>query len=287
MRILVLVLAATGCATVSPSARIASEPSDDRESTGAVAPTESAQPRASLPTPVDALWSDVSDAFWGYNLFYYAGAFAATGVMSQSGADHELRVQAQRHFDSGTWNEAANIGGYVVPLVTAPTIWVVGLVAKDRTIAGAGSAALLALGVAATTTGVLKVVAGRADPGAELDDSDIAREFRPFQNDIGAWPSGHTTSTISIAAALTAYAPEHVWIPLLGYPLGLALGIGMVERDSHWASDVVAGALIGHGIGYSIGRNFRKRVRGEPVEAEAWQLAPMSGAKGLALGRRW
>ena len=76
-----------------------------------------------MPTPVDDIWSDLGDAFWGYELLYYGGAIAATGVMSQSGADNQLRIRANRHLDSGSWNEAANIGGYVVPLATAPTIW--------------------------------------------------------------------------------------------------------------------------------------------------------------------
>lgn len=247
------------------------------------------EPEESMPTPIDAFWTDLGDAFWGYDLLYYAAAVAATGVMSQSGADHEVRVLANRHWDSGGWNQAANIGGYVVPLVTAPTIWLVGLASGDRSVAGAGSAALLALGTAVATTGLLKVASGRPDPGplGQTDDTGLAREFHPFRSDVGAWPSGHTASTISIAAALSAYAPENPWIPLIGYPLGLAFGIGMIERDSHWASDVVAGALIGHGIGYSIGRNFRDRVRGEPLAQESLQLIPLPGARGLALSGRW
>jgi hypothetical protein len=48
-------------------------------------------------------------------------------------------------------------------------------------------------------------------------------------------------------------------IALLGYPVVLAVGVGMVEGDYHWLSDVVAGALIGHAIGWQIGTHFRER----------------------------
>ena len=44
----------------------------------------------------------------------------------------------------------------------------------------------------------------------------------------------------------------------MGYPLALGIGLGMVDADEHWFSEIVAGALIGHVIGWSIGTNFRE-----------------------------
>jgi membrane-associated phospholipid phosphatase len=167
-----------------------------------------------------------------------------------------------------------------VPVI-APTIWIVGLVLHDRTLAGAGSAAVQAVVITMATTGALKFASGRPFPihGDQVDEPESAHEFRPFQ-EWGAWPSGHTSATISIAAALTAYYPTKHWIPLIGYPLSLGIGLGMIDRDSHWASDMVAGALIGHAIGYSIGRNFRKRVRGERIAEGSLELVPFAGAQG-------
>ena len=291
VRILVVVLVATGCATVSPQLQGTSEPLFETGAAEAVSGNDesAAEESKPMPSPLDAVGEDLADAFWGYNLLYYAGAFAATGVMAYSGADQEVREHVLRDFKSGTWDDVGHIAGYVVPSVTAPAIWLVGLASNDRTVAGAGSAALLALGVTTATTGVLKFAVGRPHPGPgeQVDGPESAEEFSPFQNRLGSWPSGHAASTVSIAAALTGYAPDKYWIPLIGYPLGIGLGLVMVERDSHWASDVVAGALIGHGIGYSIGRNFRKRVRGEQTAEQALQIVPLAGARGVAVSGRW
>jgi membrane-associated phospholipid phosphatase len=259
-----------------------------------------AAPPDRTPTPFDRLGWDTLDAFSGTNLFFHAGAFAATGVMAFGGADQAIRLFAQRDIPSRAYGDASYYAGYILPLLVAPGIYVIGLVAPNRTVAGAGAAATQALAVTILTTGFLKWATGRPFPnhGGDPRDPDrlthdeYAREFafQPFVLDRGyAWPSGHTSSTITIAAALTAYYPETWWVPAIGYPIALGIGCGMIVGDHHWASDVVAGALMGHAIGYSIGRNFRRMYReGErPASARAPSITilPLAGATyGLAVG---
>jgi membrane-associated phospholipid phosphatase len=248
-----------------------------------------------MPSPLDGLGSNVADAFSGTNLLFYAGAVASTAILVTSGADQEIRVYTQRHLAVSAYGQAAVISGYLLPLLVAPGIYVIGLF-EDPTIAAAGAAAVQALGVTLLATSALKWATGRPFPNhggdpndpARLTHAEYAREFTPFNFDRAwAWPSGHTSSTISIAASLAAFFPEQPWIPAVGYPVSLAIGIGMINGDHHWASDVLAGALLGHAVGYTIGRNFRRLYR-EPHEATArtptWEIVPMAiGARGLVL----
>jgi membrane-associated phospholipid phosphatase len=60
-------------------------------------------------------------------------------------------------------------------------------------------------------------------------------------------------------SSLVAFYPNEIWLPIVGYPFALAVGLGMIEGDYHWLSDVVAGGLMGYAIGWVIGRNFRQR----------------------------
>jgi membrane-associated phospholipid phosphatase len=95
---------------------------------------------------------------------------------------------------------------------------------------------------------------------------------------------------VSVAAALTAYYPDQVWIPLLGYPLGVFVGLGMIDGDRHWASDVLAGALLGHAIGSSVGSAFRRRTRaGEAGRDSAWTIVPLVAPAycGVAASTGW
>jgi membrane-associated phospholipid phosphatase len=241
-----------------------------------------------MPTPLDGLGADLVDTFTGINLVWYGGAFLATGAMALGGVDHSIRVGVQRSLRSPAYADASFYAGYILPALAAPAVYLVGLASHDPVAAGAGSAALQALAVTLVATGILKIATGRSyplnggDPGAadRLEHPEYARQFRPFQDfsPLPSWPSGHTSATLSIAAALTAYYPDQVWIPFVGYPIATMIGFGMVVRDSHWASDVVGGALVGHAIGYSVGRAFRKRVRG----AGSGEVSPVSIAPVIA-----
>jgi membrane-associated phospholipid phosphatase len=253
-----------------------------------------------MPTPIDGLAADLLEAFTGANLLWYGGAVAATGAMAFSDADQAIRVGVQRNLVAPSYADAAFYAGYALPATVAPAIYLVGLVVHDQRTAGAGSAALQALATALLATGALKIAIGRpyplqgGDPNApdHLDHPEYARQFRPFQAfwPLQSWPSGHTSATVSIAAALTAYYPDQPWVPLVGYPLGLLIGVGMVDGDRHWASDVLAGGLIGHAIGYSIGGAFRRRTQSVGVrQTGSLEVVPIATSSyfGLAAIGPW
>jgi membrane-associated phospholipid phosphatase len=269
----------------------------------AIALPARAEPTAPAPlaTPWDSLGDDLADAFGnGTNLLLYGGAAVITAGMAFGGGDHAIRVGVERHLVLPGLSDAANYSGYILPAVIAPAIYLTGLIADDRDVAGAGAAAVQALGITLVTTAVLKIGVGRVyptnggDPNApdRLDHPEYAHEFRPFGSvsPLPAWPSGHTSATTAIAAALTAYYPDRVWIPLVGYPVALAIGFGLIDGDRHWTSDVIAGALIGHAIGYSVGRAFRARARGAQGDgALGLQVVPIAGPGllGAVVGRAW
>lgn len=249
-------------------------------------PADPAACSAPLATPVNALGSDLAAAFGGTNLLFYAGALGGSAALGFSGADASLRDATLEHFASGAYGTGASLAGYIVPLTVAPGTWLAGLVFHDRDAAAAGSAALQALAVASATTFVLKIGVGRAYPAG-----GDARAFAPFQVwswPFAAWPSGHMASSFSVVAALTAYyGSSELWIPFVGYPVAAAIGAGLLSGDEHWTSDLLAGAVLGQCIGWSIGRAFRAREHGEA--APALSLAPVTGPslRGLAVTGTW
>jgi membrane-associated phospholipid phosphatase len=73
---------------------------------------------------------------------------------------------------------------------------------------------------------------------------------------------------------------------VIAYPVAAGIGAGMIVGDHHWASDVVAGALIGQAIGWSVGRSFRERAHGASPVASRFQLVPLVGG-GVTGGAVW
>ena len=241
---------------------------------------------ATAPTPVDALGPDLGAAFGGTNLLWYAGAVAGSAALAFGGADQAIRDSIHDHLGSSVYGNAANITGYVLPGVVASAVWLTGLAVGDRDVTGAGSAAVQALVVTIGTTFVLKIGVGReyAPNGAH--------DFTPFQSwswPFPAWPSGHAASAMSVVAALTGYyGADEIRIPLVGYPVAAGIAAGMLSGDEHWTSDLLAGAVLGQCVGWSIGRAFRARAKGE-ASASSFTLTPMlaPGVQGASVVVVW
>jgi membrane-associated phospholipid phosphatase len=238
-----------------------------------------------MPTPIDGVGDDLAAAFGGTNLLFYAGAFGASAALAFSGADESIQDAVVKRIGSNGYGEVTNVTGYILPAVVAPAVWLTGLAFKDRDAVGAGSAAVQALVFTVLTVSVLKISIGRDYPPGD------GHTFTPFQNwtpPFPAWPSGHSSSTTSVVAALTGYyGSDELWIPLIGYPLGFAIDFGMLVGDQHWTSDLVAGAVFGQCIGWSVGRAFRARAHGDaPAKVT---LLPLTGPslQGLAVAGTW
>ncbi len=250
-----------------------------------------AEPQARRPTPFDHLGDNIVDSFSGTNLLLHTAAIATTAALSASGEDYQIRVNTARHAQVKAYGDAALYSGYILPFVLGPSLYVAGLAAHEQDLTAAGAATMQAAALAAAASGVLKWATGRPYPNHGLDPHDPERlrepgyakefSFQPTNFDRGfAWPSGHTTTAVAMAAALSSYYREHLWVAFVGYPAAIGIGVGMISGEHHWASDVVAGALIGHVIGYTVGNSYRPShtARTRRDGAQPWvQLAPMSG----------
>ena len=209
-------------------------------------------------------------------------------LLSPTGADHQLRLVAQRDAFGKPRLEPVSIGtpyvlgtglliGYTVGLAT-------GSCATQRVLVPILQAGVLTYGV----VGVLKISIGRqwpnggSDPSASdrLEHPGRARDFAPFQRGIGAWPSGHTAVMFAFASAFRASNPELGVLSFLGYPLALGVAGGMWFGDHHFASDIVSGALLGEAIGSSVGKSFSETL-GVPGSL---MVSPLSGG---GFGAHW
>lgn len=250
-----------------------------------------------LPGPLDGLEDHLSRAFGGWNVALHSLSVASTVALSASGGDHALRVAFQGRLAWRAGGDLAVTAGFVLPPLVPGFLWGAGLVTGDASFASAGSAALQALSVTLVTTAILKVGTGRpfplqgGDPRApdRLEHPEYAREWEPFSfRGRYAWPSGHTAAAFSVASALSAHA-DSVVVPVIAYPLAVGIGAGMLVGDHHWASDVLAGALLGHTIGWSVGTGFHtRRSAARGGDGAAVRLVPFPApGPGLALTGAW
>ena len=253
-------------------------------------------------------WQHLGDTLAGIygwpNVLFHVAAVAVTPPLVYT-ADKPVHEYFKKYPLTDEFGQAAYITGWTVPIAVPATLYIGGLLAHDAELATGGAAAVQAIVVQAVVVSTLKFLTDRAAPfpngnshtkhvsssflGHDSNDpTDF--DFNPFHVSGGVnWPSGHTASMFALVSALVAYYPDEIWIAAIGYPMALAVGVGMIEANYHWVSDVVAGALIGHVIGWVTGKQFRSAFDAQPprardaTEATGVQLRVLPTPRGLML----
>lgn len=125
--------------------------------------------------------------------------------------------------------------------------YVVGALNDDETAVAVAqdglTSVILASGV---ITSVTKVVVGRARPRDNLGTA----EFNPFGGD-QSFPSGHTTHAFAIASVIANHYDE-TWITYSSYGVASLVGLARSYHGGHFASDILAGGIIGTMVGKSV-----------------------------------
>ena len=92
-----------------------------------------------------------------------------------------------------------------------------------------------------------------------------------------AWPSGHTSSSFTVASVLDEFYGPKVGIP--AYALASLVGYRMMDTGDHWASDVVFGAALGWVVGHTIAGKHKQ------LEIAGFKVLPyMGNADGPVMG---
>ena len=152
-------------------------------------------------------------------------------------------------------------GGYGFDV--AGLLAVAGYFRHDDQMMGAGVDAFeSSIAAAGIVTPAIKTVVGRARPIKELGK----HSFKPFNTNFDSFPSGHSTNAFAIASAIATRYDDNRYIPAIAYGLATSVAIARVHDRVHFASDVLAGGMIGHAIAKSITMNHvRARVAVMPT----------------------
>ena len=106
-------------------------------------------------------------------------------------------------------------------------------------------------------TPAIKEISGRRRPHTDGDDS---------------FPSNHATQAFAVASVIASHY-EQRWVDVTAYALATAVGASRIRHDDHFFSDVVAGAIIGAGVGRFVTRtNETARAR--------WSVEPVATREG-------
>jgi hypothetical protein len=202
---------------------------------------------------VKLLWSDTgavltAPAHWNEMDWMCAG-FAAAGIGAAASLDNAIKDNVQAHRTAGQdrfLNQYQNLGAaWSFGVIGAFEIWGEAgsnTTAKD-TAMDALTASIIGPGLIGTS---LKYAVGRVRPNTASN----AFEFKPFSNN-QSFPSGHASQAFAVATAIAENYPVW-WVQTLCYGGAGLVGYARIEQNAHYASDVVAGALLGWAVARTV-----------------------------------
>src|ERR1700687_5998441 len=135
--------------------------------------------------------------------------------------------------------------------------YAIGLARKDtyaqHTVLLAGEAVL----DSEILTAVMKDIDRRFRPAAVPPNGDFSQSWfkethGSYLGGVGSFPSGHAIAAFSIATVFANRYPNPRWHVWLAYGLASAVGFSRVSLQSHFPSDVFAGAALGYAISHYI-----------------------------------
>ncbi len=143
------------------------------------------------------------------------------------------------------WLEAGGdllgrLGSGAVLVAFSAALLVAGRIGMQATWFRAGLQGLLAHGVAALATQLLKHTIGRPRPRVTHEGEF---QFEPsLVSGFDSFPSGHASASFAVATVLTRHFPRLGWV---SYLVAALIACSRVWRGSHFPTDVVAGAIVG------------------------------------------
>jgi membrane-associated phospholipid phosphatase len=209
-------------------------------------------------------WNLLNSFSYNYGL-NFIGAGAGTWGMIETGLDWKWRNTV---FDN---NWLSNIGGPVmlaggiVPIITPLAFLLSGKYFENEKLVITATALTQTLMLTMLIQSPLKMITGRRDPGLVnnsfyeriYDEDDFSAQFNWFNMDFfNGWPSGHTANAFSAAATLSEIYHDNILIKIAAYTYAAFIGFGTTTH-AHWASEAIAGALIGYAIGKTVGKSYR------------------------------
>jgi hypothetical protein len=226
----------------------------------------------------DARYVLTSPFRWGSQDWLDSG-IATTLVLASSHFDARIRHEAQEeHHVGDNLTKSFQQFGASYSFLVLGAFEAYGLAvdsSKAKAVAFDGVAAsIIASGMIAPA---LKYSIGRVRPNR----TDGTFRFRPFSGNY-SFPSGHSTQAFAVASVIAAHY-DAWWVKTLAYGTAAAVGYSRIQQNQHFASDVVAGALIGYSVGRTVVRHNDTAI------TTGFQFVPWSlgDTVGLQLAKRF
>jgi len=178
-----------------------------------------------------------------------AGITAAMVAIEEHNAQSFKNTDSLQGFNDVFSGKGTSIGMAAVPVA----LYAKGLIKKDKYAQSTFWLAGEAVIDTAIITTIMKDIDRRLRPRDVPGDGGQSNTWFKYHSNnyftgVGSFPSGHTIAAFSIATTYAKRYPNPRWGVWLAYGLASVVGFSRVSLQSHFPSDVFAGAALGYAI---------------------------------------
>lgn len=232
---------------------------------GTVQAQDSIVPKAQKPTGyIASYWKNgitlaTSPLRWkGEDWAKFGGTIAITGALiSMDEAVTQPFFNWQVPFGDAVGNAAYYFGSGAAQMSISGAAIGVGAISHNKQLTNFGLDNLQAQIFTAGITVILKELTHRERP---VEGNGAYKWYGPF-NGFGneSFFSGHTSLTFCTATMAYLYSHKKWWVGVIGYTLASGVAAGRMQKEAHWASDVVVGGIVGTAVANFVYRQQQKR----------------------------
>jgi membrane-associated phospholipid phosphatase len=194
----------------------------------------------------------ISPIHWkGKDLLLFGGAVGTTGLV-MAFLDHGTREWVEDHQKTSLTNFSlfiTHLGEAPFLLGLSAVLYVGGEAFKNDGLRKTGLMSLESFCITGVVVNGMKYLIARARPLSGEGPSSL--HWFSFKNNQHAFPSGHSSSAFAVAAVIAGQS-DNFLVGAVSYGLASLVAISRVNNNEHWASDVVAGSIIGYFIGKEV-----------------------------------
>lgn len=245
------------------------------ESTGAIGSAARPLPgfRATLKRDLKSLpedlWADTKAVYTSpTNLALLGLAYASALTIQSTDVDNSIAdsLKGDDVFSDDTNNAFGAAGNPLTHLGVAGLWYLVGQRTQNAKTYTVGKTLMRALIINDLSTMVGKLATYKTSPNGESL----------------SFPSGHTSSTFTVASVMhQAYGP---WVGFPLYGLGVFVAVERLDDDEHYLSDVLMGSVMGLIIGHTVAGDHKLEIFGGEIKPYS---DPNIGATGLVWHKRF
>ncbi len=200
-------------------------------------------------------------ARWHSTDWENAGWAGLAVVTTAAFIDAPLRNEMRRQPKDNSFMNIERLGAEYSVVVVAG-FYLVGSLAENETAVTVAQDSLTASIIASgLITPAIKIATGRSRPYENVGTNDFNSLGAASPN--SSFPSGHTTEAFALASVISSHY-EATWVKVTAYTVAGLVGVARTYHDAHFASDVLAGAIIGNWVGLSV-VSHHQQVKGANI----------------------